>query len=100
MLHIAGETIEDSTILFHVAGEVTGFQCSQSTEDSYRLLIDEALKSIDPPVFTDVYTVRFVPVMDSSGRLSGDPLLTTAAVTATRRLQLLLLLLLLLLCHY
>ena len=53
-------------------GIVTGFSCPQSKEDHYRLLIDEALKSIEPPIFTDAYTVCFKPIMEDTGRLSGN----------------------------
>ena len=53
---------------------MTGFFCPQSKEDHYRLLIDEALKSIDPPIFTDAYIVSFKPIMEDTGRLSGDSL--------------------------
>ncbi|XP_076456878.1 uncharacterized protein LOC143291127 isoform X2 [Babylonia areolata] len=51
-------------------GVVTGISCPQSKEDDYRLLIDDALKGIDPPLFTHAYTVRFVPLMESSGHMS------------------------------
>ncbi|KAL8560954.1 hypothetical protein ACOMHN_022073 [Nucella lapillus] len=51
-------------------GLVIGISCPQAKEDSYRLMIDSALKSIDPPVFTDVYTVRFIPLMKADGYIS------------------------------
>ncbi|XP_070208557.1 uncharacterized protein [Littorina saxatilis] len=51
-------------------GMVSGFSCPQNKEDNFRLLIDEALKSIEPPIFTDSYAVRFVLVMESNGKLS------------------------------
>jgi len=53
-------------------GEVLGISCHQGKEDNFRLLIDEALKSIEPPIFPDAYIIQFVPVMETSGRLSDS----------------------------
>ena len=61
---------------------MTGFSCPQSKEDHYRLLIDEALKSIEPPIFTDAYTVCFKPIMEDTGQLSGNSVHMSLSLSA------------------
>ncbi|KAL8560958.1 hypothetical protein ACOMHN_022077 [Nucella lapillus] len=63
---------EGGTLYFGVNddGLVIGISCPQAKEDSYRKIINKALKSINPPVFTDVYTVRFIPIMKADGYIS------------------------------
>nr|KAG5688372.1 hypothetical protein BaRGS_010515 [Batillaria attramentaria] len=69
------------------AGRVIGFPCSQALEDDYRLLIDEALKSIEPSIFPDRYRVRFVPVMEESGHLSDHLQVLEVQVHPTHSLK-------------
>ncbi|XP_061178396.1 schlafen-like protein 1 [Saccostrea echinata] len=54
------------------SGSVEGVSCSQAKEDELRLEIDEAIKSIYPPIFTDAYDVKFTPVMKKSEIRKGD----------------------------
>lgn len=52
-------------------GEVKGIHCPRAKEDDFRLLIDGVIKKLNPPVFTDVYAIHFMPIMMNDGQLSG-----------------------------
>ncbi|KAL8585704.1 hypothetical protein ACOMHN_022350 [Nucella lapillus] len=65
-------------------GLVIGIPYTQAKKDSYRKIIDQAFKSIDPPVFTDVYTVRFIPLMKADGYISEKLLVLEVEVKEAR----------------
>ncbi|XP_062612612.1 schlafen-like protein 1 isoform X2 [Saccostrea cucullata] len=48
-------------------GCVEGIPCPQAREDEVRLDIDEAIKTINPPVFPNIYQVKFTPVFYKLG---------------------------------
>ncbi|XP_061166942.1 schlafen-like protein 1 [Saccostrea echinata] len=48
-------------------GCVEGIPCQQAREDGVRLDIDEAIKTIIPPVFPNIYEVKFTPVFYKLG---------------------------------
>lgn len=69
------------------SGKVIGFPCTQAQEDDFRLLIDEALKNIEPTIFPDKYKVRFVPVMQEDGQLSDTLQVLEVQVLALNSLK-------------
>ncbi|XP_069106874.1 uncharacterized protein [Argopecten irradians] len=61
------------------SGHVKGVECSQSQEDKVRLDIDMAIKTINPAIFPNMYTVEFVPVLINS--LQSEPPLFVLEIT-------------------
>lgn len=58
-------------MICQIPGYVEGILCPQSLEDEVRLFIDEAIKAIQPSVFTNIYTVKFTPVYFQVGVPKG-----------------------------
>ena len=50
-------------------GIVQGLYLSHKEEDSLRTKIDVTIKDIRPEVFPSAYSVHFVPVFDSIGKI-------------------------------
>ncbi|XP_033726567.1 LOW QUALITY PROTEIN: uncharacterized protein LOC117316166 [Pecten maximus] len=64
---------EAGTLMIGVSdtGHVKGVECSQPQEDKARLDIDMAIKTINPAIFPNMYTVEFVPVLANA--LPSEP---------------------------
>ncbi|XP_060562522.1 schlafen-like protein 1 isoform X2 [Ruditapes philippinarum] len=53
-------------------GIVTGYDCSHRDEDLVRREVDEAVKDLEPQIFPQDYSVRFVPVINEDGHQMGN----------------------------
>lgn len=80
---------EGGTLFFGVKddGLVTGIECPREKEDDFRLLIDDAMKRLRPPVFPDLYSVKFIPVMMENGQLSDSRQVLAIEVKPVQYLQ-------------
>ncbi|ESO83160.1 hypothetical protein LOTGIDRAFT_236761 [Lottia gigantea] len=58
-------TQEGGTLFMGVTdrGQAQGITCNHAEEDQIRLRIDEAVKSIEPPILPNMYSVAFSPVL-------------------------------------
>lgn len=54
------------------SGMVIGYECNHHQEDYLRLIIDEAVKDLEPAVFPNDYTIRFVPIHNEFGNELGN----------------------------
>ena len=57
-------------------GLVTGFMLSQYQKEHVLIQLQDVFERFDPPVFSDKYSVRFVPIVDEGEEPVTDPILT------------------------
>ena len=57
-------------------GLVTGFMLSQYQKDHVLIQLQDVFERFEPPVFSDKYKVRFVPIVDPGEEPVADPVLS------------------------
>ena len=62
------------------SGLVTGFMLSQYQKDHVLIQLQDVFDRFDPPVSSDQYNVRFVPIVDEGEEPVPDPILSDPAL--------------------
>ena len=61
-------------------GTVTGFMLSSYQQDHVKVQLEDLFERFSPPVSSDQYTLRFVPVVDEGDAYVPDPVLADPAM--------------------